>query len=49
MIYHNRFAEARGWIRLSAGYLAPSGSGGYPVKGAVGTPSLPAIKVASLN
>jgi len=28
VIYHNRYAEARGWIKNSAGYSVPDGSGG---------------------
>ena len=28
VVYHNRFAEAKGWIKNSAGYSVPDGSGG---------------------
>ena len=28
IVYHNRFAEAKGWIKSSAGYSVPDGSGG---------------------
>ena len=28
VIYHNRYAEAKGWIRTSASYSVPDGSGG---------------------
>ena len=28
IVYHNKYAEARGWIKLSAAYSVPDGSGG---------------------
>jgi len=28
VVYHNRFAEAKGWIKMSAAYSVPDGSGG---------------------
>jgi glycosidase len=28
IVYHNKYAEARGWIRMSAAYSVPDGSGG---------------------
>jgi glycosidase len=28
VVYHNRFAEAKGWIKMSAGYSVPDGAGG---------------------
>jgi hypothetical protein len=28
IIYHNRYAEAKGWIKTSTGYSVPDGSGG---------------------
>ena len=31
VVYHNRYAEAKGWIKTSAGFSVPDGSGGRQV------------------